>query len=101
MTTEPTSANSESASKKYCIAARAGLEPRRPSTYRKKRATIVNVGDLIVDSIPTCVGPVRAMIDAHDRYFGEGTGEAFFMGAYLENLPMAVSKWGSESANKE
>jgi hypothetical protein len=48
------------------------------------------LGDLIVDSMPTCVKPVRDMIDAYDRYYGEGSGEAFFMGPYLDVLPKAV-----------
>jgi hypothetical protein len=51
-----------------------------------------NLGDLIVESIPHCVGPVRAMIAAYDRYFGEGFGEEFFMGPYLDVLPGAVTK---------
>ena len=51
-----------------------------------------NLGDLIVDAVPKCLTPVRAMIDAHDRYFGEGSGEVFFMGAYLDALPNAVIK---------
>jgi len=51
-----------------------------------------NLGDLIVDAVPKCLNPVRAMIDAHDRYFGEGSGEAFFMGPYLDALPSAVMK---------
>jgi hypothetical protein len=50
-----------------------------------------DLGDLIVDSMPTCVKPVRAMIDAYDRYYGEGSGEAFFMGPYLDVLPKAVT----------
>src|SRR4051812_20669312 len=37
---------------------------------------VENLGDLIVASMPTCVTPVRAMIDAYDRYFGNGVGEA-------------------------
>ena len=52
-----------------------------------------NLGDLIVASVPSCIAPVRAMIDAYDRYFGDGTGEAFFMGPYLDVLPSAVSRW--------
>jgi len=48
------------------------------------------LGDLIVDSVPKCLGPVRAMIDAYDRYFGAGTGEEFFMGPYLDVLPNAI-----------
>ena len=48
------------------------------------------LGDLIVASMPSCLTPVRAMIDAYDRYYGEGAGEAFFMGPYLDVLPKAV-----------
>lgn len=47
---------------------------------------------LIVASMESCVEEMRAMIDAHDRLFGEGSGEAFFMGPYLEVLPRAVSR---------
>ena len=48
------------------------------------------LSDLIVASMPACVTPVRAMIDAYDRYYGQGTGEAFFMGPYLDVLPKAI-----------
>jgi hypothetical protein len=48
------------------------------------------LGDLIVASMPSCVSPVRAMIDAYDRYYGDGSGEAFFMGPYLDVLPKAI-----------
>jgi hypothetical protein len=57
-----------------------------------------DLGDLIVESIPTCVRTVRAMIDGYDRYFGEGTGEVFFMGPYLDVLPTVVSKWTEGAA---
>jgi hypothetical protein len=57
-----------------------------------------DLGDLIVDSIPTCVRPVQAMIAGYDRYFGEGAGEAFFMGPYLDALPTVVSKWTEGAA---
>jgi hypothetical protein len=55
------------------------------------------LGDLIVSAMPTCRPAVRAMIDAYDRYYGEGTGEAFFMGPYLDVLPKAVVA-GSKNA---
>jgi hypothetical protein len=55
--------------------------------YGSKAAAL---GDLIVASMPSCVASVRAMIDAYDRYYGDGTGEAFFMGPYLDVLPKAV-----------
>jgi hypothetical protein len=50
------------------------------------------IGDLIVDSMPSCLTPVRAMIDAYDRYYGAGSGEAFFMGPYLDLLPKFLPK---------
>ena len=50
------------------------------------------LGDLIVASMPFCLTPVRAMIEAYDRYYGQGRGEAFFMGPYLDVLPKAVTE---------
>jgi hypothetical protein len=39
-----------------------------------------------------CLTQVRSMIDAYDRLFGDGSGEAFFMGPYLAVLPNVVTK---------
>ena len=50
------------------------------------------INELIVTSMESCVEEMRAMIEAYDRLFGEGSGEAFFMGPYLEVLPKAVSR---------
>jgi len=58
----------------------------------RKDNPAADLGDLIVDAMPQCLTPVRAMIDAHDRYFGVGSGEEFFMGVYLDALPGAVIK---------
>jgi hypothetical protein len=71
-----------------CIASRVVEDPRF------RRGELGNLGDLIVEWVPACIGPVRTLIDAYDRYFGDGSGEAFFMGPYLDVLPTAVSKWG-------
>jgi hypothetical protein len=60
------------------------------ATSSQYRST-AQIGDLIVDSMPACLTPVRAMIDAYDRYYGDGAGEAFFMGPYLDVLPKAVA----------
>ena len=68
-----------------CIAHKVSVDPRF--------TTLVHAGDvndLIVESVPSCLDAVRAMIDAHDRLFGEGAGETFFMGPYLDALPGAV-----------
>jgi hypothetical protein len=50
------------------------------------------INDLIVTAMQTCVEKMHVMIEAHDRLFGEGSGEAFFMGPYLEILPKAVTR---------
>jgi hypothetical protein len=57
-----------------------------------------HLGDLIVASMPACLTQVRAMIDAYDRYYGEGAGEAFFMGPYLDVLPTALAAGASKLA---
>jgi len=49
-----------------------------------------DMNDLIIDSIAACGRPVRAMMDAHDRMYGKGSGEAFLLGPYLDVLPSAV-----------
>jgi hypothetical protein len=56
------------------------------------------IGDLIVDSMPACLTSVRAMIDAYDRYYGDGAGEAFFVGPYLDVLPKAVAAGTSNAS---
>ena len=50
-----------------------------------------DVNNLIVESFKNCVEPMRAMIDAHDRYYGVGSGQQFFMGPDLDALPAAVT----------
>jgi hypothetical protein len=75
-----------------CIVHAVITDPR----YAKKGGAVL--GDLIVASMPACVTPVRAMIDAYDRYYGEGTGEAFFMGPYLDVLPKAVMAGAKEAS---
>src|SRR5262249_12654286 len=63
--------------------ARAGAaEPR----LGKAKFTV-----LIVDSFSSGGDSVRQLIDAHDRYYGIGTGEEFFLGPYLDALPAAVT----------
>lgn len=75
-----------------CIARAVTADPRFEA------APAAAVGDLIVASMRSCVTPVRAMIDNYDHYFGEGTGEAFFMGPYLDVLPKAVSESAKKAA---
>jgi hypothetical protein len=78
-----------------CVAKTVAADPRFG-----ERKSAGDFGDLIVDSMPSCAEQVRAMIDAYDRYFGEGSGEAFFMGPYLDLLPTAVNKWVEKLSSK-
>jgi hypothetical protein len=68
-----------------CIARRVSVDPRFNEELERG-----NVNELIVESIPSCLEPVRALIDGHDQLYGEGSGEQFFMGPYLDALPGAV-----------
>ena len=69
-----------------CIARAVSANPR----FGQRNG---DLGDLIVASMSSCTAHVRTMIEAYDRYFGDGKGEAFFMGPYLDVLPAAVTKW--------
>ena len=75
-----------------CIVHAVESDPR----YGAKPAALLGneLGEIIVASMPACAAPVRAMIDAYDQYYGEGSGQAFFMGPYLDVLPQAVLKAG-------
>jgi hypothetical protein len=68
-----------------CIVRKVSADPRYRAQLRPDE-----FNDLIVDSISGCARPVRAMIDAHDRMYGDGSGEAFLLGPYLDVLPSAV-----------
>ena len=68
-----------------CIARTVSADPRFPVL----RGSEFN--SLIVESVPSCVDDLRSMIDAYDRLFGDGAGETFFMGPYLDGLPAAVT----------
>jgi hypothetical protein len=68
-----------------CVVRKVTADPRYSKDMRAD-----DVNDLIVDSISACKRPVRAMIDAHNRMYGDGSGEAFLLGPYLDVLPSAV-----------
>ncbi len=68
-----------------CVARSVASDPRA--------SEVDKLGDLIVNAMPPCADLMRAMIGTYDQYFGDGTGEAFFSGPYLDVLPTAVGKW--------
>jgi hypothetical protein len=68
-----------------CIVRRVSADKRYSANIRP-----ADINDVIVDSISACARPVRAMIDAHNRMYGDGSGEAFLIGPYLDILPAAV-----------
>jgi hypothetical protein len=69
-----------------CIVQKFVTSPRYSTDMRADE-----INDLIVESIAGCGRSVRAMIDAHDRLYGAGSGEAFLLGPYLDVLPSAVA----------
>jgi hypothetical protein len=70
-----------------CIARSVSADPRFPVLTPSD-----DVNDLIVDSVPHCLNAVKTMIEAHDRLFGLGSGESFFFGAFLDQLPSAIDR---------
>ena len=70
-----------------CVVSAVAADPRT-----KEGDPDAIIGELIVDSIPACAGKMREMIEAYDASFGPGSGEAFFMGPYLDVLPRAAAK---------
>jgi hypothetical protein len=70
-----------------CVLRAIATDPRLA-----RSAEANDFGSLIVESMAPCAETMRAMIDEYDRLFGEGAGEDFFMGPYLDALPAAVGK---------
>lgn len=70
-----------------CILRKVADDPRDRPDMRPDE-----INDLIVDSVAACRQPLRAMIRVHDQLYGDGTGQAFLLGPYLDVLPAAVIK---------
>jgi hypothetical protein len=68
-----------------CIVRKVSADPRYSADMRPDE-----INSLIVEKVPACGRVVREMIDAHDRMYGAGSGEAFLLGPYLDVLPAAV-----------
>jgi hypothetical protein len=68
-----------------CVLHAVSRDPRSHSP-----SATTDLRDLIVASMPSCADPMRAMIDAHDQLYGDGSGEVFFMGPYLDSLPTTI-----------
>ncbi len=71
-----------------CVVHAVSADPR----YDTSLASL-DMSKLVVDSIAPCAEAINSMIDEHDRLFGEGSGDAFFMGPYLDILlPLSIEK---------
>jgi hypothetical protein len=70
-----------------CIARTVSADPRFHAVTAG-----AEFNNLIVESVPSCVDALRSMIDTYDRLYGDGAGETYFTGPYLDGLPDAVSK---------
>ena len=68
-----------------CIVGKVLSDPRyRPDIRRDQ------MNDLIADSFDACDDAVDALVEAHDRLYGDGSGEAFLLGPYFDRLPTMV-----------
>ncbi len=68
-----------------CIASKVVSDPRyRPDLRRDQ------IKDLIADALDPCGDTIDALVEAHDRMYGDGSGEAFVLGPYFDVLPAAV-----------
>ena len=76
-----------------CVVRAVAADPRLATTPES-----ADIRDLIVATMPTCADAMRAMIDVHDQLYGDGSGEQFFMGPYLDTLPATVMKSVKEGA---
>lgn len=65
------------------------------------RPISAQLGELITIAMPGCAERMRAMIESYDDSYGAGSGEAFFVGPYLDKLPIAVSKRLQRKATAE
>jgi hypothetical protein len=73
-----------------CVATVALENPNITTLYRENRLN--EVTNRIVLNSSACDSPLRAMRLLHDQIYGRGTGQIFFRGAYLADLPNAVRK---------
>jgi hypothetical protein len=71
----------------HCIANEVVSDPRFQPDLRRDQLI-----ELIADSFDPCGDPVNALVEAHDRMYGDGSGEAFLFGPYFNELPGAVLK---------
>ncbi|WP_336490130.1 tetratricopeptide repeat protein [Methylobacterium nigriterrae] len=73
-----------------CVArAVAGDENRAAALQSLQWASSKTGGQ--IGPVHQCLFAINDMITAHDRIYGAGTGQAFYEGAYLKDLPRAVA----------
>jgi hypothetical protein len=68
-----------------CLVEKVTANPRFRDAARTGR-----VGDLIVEAVPQCHRTIDELITAHDQTYGQGTGEDFVVGPFLDGIPRAL-----------
>lgn len=68
-----------------CILQNIEADPRSFDSLRAEE-----IDGLIVEAMFGCRGPLRAVVAAHDRMYGTGSGAAFVRGPFMDVLPAAV-----------
>jgi hypothetical protein len=73
-----------------CVAAAALNNSEITTLYRENR--LREVTNWVVLRSNVCNNPLNAMRLLHDRIYGQGTGQTFLRGDYLDDLPRAVGE---------
>jgi hypothetical protein len=73
-----------------CVAAAALNNSEITTFYRENR--LKEVTNWVVLRSSACDNPLNAMRLLHDRIYGQGTGQTFLRGDYLNDLPRAVGE---------
>jgi hypothetical protein len=73
-----------------CVAPAALNNPEITTLYQENR--LKEVTNWIVLRSNACDNPLTAMRLLHDRIYGQGTGQTFLRGDYLDDLPRAVGE---------
>ena len=68
-----------------CILQTIADDPRALDSPRAEE-----IDGLIVEAMFGCRRQLRAVVTAHDRMYGTGSGEAFVRGPFMDVLPAAV-----------
>lgn len=79
-----------------CIVGKVLADPHYRSDLRRDE-----VNHLIAASLGACTEAIDALVETHDRLYGDGSGEAFLFGPYFDRLSSTVSRQARSRAGAD